>query len=809
MDTLRVDILHVARSLARRPAYAGACIGTLALVIGANAAIFAVVNATLLRPVPFAAGERTLAIYLNPPGTTEIRHRNPLHPIDLVRFRERSRTITRFESWTPREKALTGGEEPEVVKGALVTHGLFEMMGVFPRIGRGFSADEDRPQSGVAIITHGLWQRRFGGSHDVVGSRVILDGEPHVVVGIMPEDFPPPFLDAEVFTPFGITNGFVSDPANNTSTYVVTFGELRAGATVAQAGAEIDAMTRGMAPEFPRTHAGWTGGAWPVREYLYGEVRLAVIVLMCATAVVLLIACANIANLTLAQVLARRSELALRLALGAARRDLVRLQIIESLLVTAPGAAIGLLLARAAVPALLALSPDSRNTLGEVAIDWRVQAFTVGVALLAAILAGFLPAHRVLRGDAIGTIGEGSRRTAGSRSDQRLRRVLLVAQTTLCLALLVAGGVLLRSFEHLARVSPGFDPDRVLTAQLRLPASAYGNAERRAQTVQRILESIRAVPGVVAASTTQNLFQPGFAFQTMFDVEHKPTGTGQPHTSHFRRISPDYFAVMRIRVLSGRTFTEADTADQPPAVVVSRQLAERHWPGEDPIGRRIRRGGAQGRWATVVGVVDDVSDVGLQQASEGTLYTAYAQNNAVTAPIGLVIRTEGDPLNLVAAVRAAVFAVDPELPIHRIGTLASFLTDSLKPQRFRATVLTLLAALGLVLAAVGIYGVTARGVVERTREFGVRVALGSQPREVVGLVVKQALQSVGIGTVAGVAAGAWLSTLLGRVLTNVAEPDVMTGIAAAAVLVGTATLSAAIPALRVLRLDPVEALRAE
>ena len=808
METLRVDTLHAARSLARRPAYLGACVGTLALVIGANAAIFAVVNATLLRPVPFAAGDRTLAIYLNPPGTTEVRHRNPLRPIDLVRFRERSQTLGRFEAFSLREKTLTGGEEPEVVKGALVTHGFFDMMGVAPRLGRAFRPEEDQPRSGVAIVSHGLWQRRFGADPAVIGSRVLLDGEPHVVVGVMPESFPPPFLDAEVFTPFGITQAFVADPANNLSTYVVTVGELREGATVQQASDEIDAMTRQLAREFPRSHSGWGGGAWPVREYLYGEVRLAVIVLMCATAAVLLIACANIANLTLAQALSRRSELALRLALGASRGDLVRLQVIESLMVSALGAGVGLLLARAAVPALLALSPDSRNTLGSVAIDWRVQAFTIALALVAALLAGALPSWRVLQADAIGILAEGSRRAAGSRTDRRLRRALLVLQTALCLALLIAGGVLLRSFERLARVSPGFDADHVLTAQLRLPAAAYGTLEQRARVVHRILESIRAIPGVTAASTTQNLFQPGFAFQTVFDVEHKPTPDGQQHTSHFRRVSPDYFKVMRIRERAGRTFTEHDTAAAPLVVVVSQQLVDRHWPGDTPIGRRIRRG-SQGQWATVIGVVDDVSDVGLQQAPEGTLYAPYAQNNPVTAPIGFVIRTAPEPSSVISAVRAAVFAVDPELPIHRIGTLESFLADSLKPQRFRATVLMLLAGLGLVLAGVGIYGVTARGVIERTREFGVRVALGSEPRDIVAMVVVQALQSVAVGAVVGVGAGLWLSALLGRVLTNVVDADAVTGMAAAAVLVGTATLAAVVPAIAVLRLDPVEALRAE
>jgi len=808
MSMLRVDVVHAMRGLARRPSYLLAGSGTLALVIGANAAIFAVANATLLRPVPFASGDRTVAVYLNPPGTTEVRHRNPLRPIDLVRFRQWSRTMTRFESFVLREKLLTDGE-PEVVKGALVTAGFLAMMGATPQLGRHFTVEEDRPSGGAAIISHGLWHRRFGGDPGVLGRRMLVDGEPHVIVGVMRPDFPPAFLDADVFTPFGITDAFALDPLNNGSTYLVTMAELRGGATLRQAGDEVEAMMRRLAAEFPRTHTGWSGGAWSVREWLYGEMRLATLVLMGATALVLLIACANIANLTLAEALGRRSELSLRLALGASRADLLRLQAVESLLISGIGAVSGLVLAYGAVPALMALNPDASRNLGRVAIDWRVQLFTGSLGALTALLAGILPGLRALGADAAPALGEGSRRTAGSRTHRRVRRLLLVGETALCVALLVAGGVLLRSLEHASSIDPGFRADHVLTAQIRLPASIYTTSERRAETVHRILERLRAIPGVVSASTTQNLFIPGFAFQTMFHVEHKPTPDGQPRTSHFRRVSPDYFRTMRIRELAGRTFTDADTGETPLVAVISKRLADGLWPGEDPIGRRVRRGAAQPQWLTIVGVVDDVSDVGLGQAPEGTFYMAYAQNNAAAAPIGMVVRTQSDPLTMVAAVRAAVFAIDPELPIHRVATLESFLRESLAPQRFRTTVLALLAGLGLLLSAIGIYGVTARGVAERTREFGVRLALGSAPRGVVGLVLTQAIASAGVGALAGLAAGVGLAMLLGRVLTNVAEPDVLIGAVAAALLLATATLAAIVPAARVLRLDPVVALRAE
>ena len=806
MDTLRADVIYAARTLVRRPAYFIACVATLALVIGANAAIFAVVNATLLRPLPFVSGERTIALFLNPPGSVSVQNRNPLHQIDLVRFRERTRTMARLEAFSLRDKQLTGGGEPEMVKGGLVTAGLFSMMGVAPQLGRTFTAEEDRPRSGVAIVSHGLWQRRYAGDPRVIGARLILDGEPHQVVGVMPAGFPPQLVDAEIFTPIGITPGTALDTTNGPSTYVVTVAELRDGATVRQASEEVDAMVRELGREFPRTHGGWTGGAWTVREWQFGEMRPALLVLLGATAFVLLIACANIANLTLAEALGRRSEMALRLALGASARDLLRLQAVESFMVSALGASAGLLLARGAVPALLALNPDATNTIGLVDIDWRVQTFTALLAIITALLAGVVPALRMIGADAAATLGDGSRRTVGSRRDARVRTSLLVLETALSLALLVAGSVLVRSFARAADASPGFSSDHVLTAQVRLPEASYGTQAQRAQAVARMLERLRSLPDVIAASTTQNLFQPGFSFVTIYDVESQPAPEGQRHTSQFRRVSPGYFKVMRIRELAGRTFTDADDGASPPVAVVSRLLAERHWPGEDPIGRRIRRGN-QAFWLTVIGVVDDVSDVGLQQAPEGTIYTAYAQGSVNAAPVAFVIRTKGDPLGAVASVRAAVFSVDPQLPIHRVATLDSFLADSLNPQRFRAAVLALLAGLGLLLAGVGIYGVTARGVAERTREFGVRVALGSRPRDVVQLVVAQALGSVVAGGVAGIVVGLWMSSVLARLLTNVVEPDLITSAAAAAVLVGTATLASLVPALRVLRIDPVEALR--
>ena len=798
------DLLHAWRALRRRRAYFLTASATLALVLGANAAIFAVVNATLLRPMPFAAGDRVVQLFMMPPGMTDPSQRNPLLQMDLTRVRERSRTMRRLEGFLRGDRVVLEAGEPTAVPGAAITPGLTAMMNIRVRLGREFRPEEGLPGHDVVLVTEGYWRRVLRESP--IGTVLVVDGRPHTLVGVLAEGFPPNVVNGDVFVPL------VADPApapRNITRYVVTFAELADGASVEAANDEIREMSRQLGTEFPRTHNGWTGGAQPAREWLYGQVRGPILMLFAAAAFVLLIACANLANLTTAQAAARAGDLSLRVALGATRVDVLRLQFAELLIVSAAGLSAALLIAWAAVPALLAIDPVAARGLGPVSIDWRVQLFCAAAALLTATGASVIPAIRSFRGGIAGRSAAGAPRATGSRAAVRIQRLLVVGQVALCLALLMAGAVVISGLQTVTRQDPGFDPSGVLTAQIRLPEASYGTAVARVSFVSRVLEKVRAIPGVEAASTTMNDFIPGFGYQTLFHVENRPSSDGQPHSTLFRRISPDYFKTMRIRELSGRTFSDQDTIDAPAVAVISRLLADQIFPGDEAVGRILRRTAANSPPVTIVGVVDDVYDVGFGQRPAATLYLPWSQSSNNGVPIGLVIRTDMDPSSLVPAVRDAVRGIDPALPLRRVQPLGAFLEESLAAERFRTTVLGVIVALGLTLAALGIYGVTYRGVVDRSREFAIRLALGSERPRILRLVMVEALKDVGAGAVLGVGAGLLLCGMMARGLEHVGPATAGTIVTSFAVLLVAAVAAALVPAVRVLHVDPAQALRGD
>jgi putative ABC transport system permease protein len=804
MWKLPVDLLHARRSLLRRRAYFVTASATLALVLGANAAIFAVVSATLLRPLPFAAGDRVVQLFMMPPGMTDPSQRNPPLQMDLVRLRERARTMKRIEGFLRGDRVVLHGAEPAAVPGAAITPGLIDMMQVRMAAGRGFQAEEGEPGHDVFLVTGGYWRRALGSP--AIGTSIVVDGRPHTLVGVLADGFPPNVIEGEVFVPL-VANA-VPAP-RNISRYVVSFAELADRASADDANRETQAIARQLAQEFPQTHNGWTGGAQPAREWLYGQVRAPILMLFAATAFVLLIACANLANLTAAHATARAGDFSLRVALGASRFDVLRLQFAELLILSIAGLVPGLLLAWVAVPALLAIDPVAARTLGAVQVDWRVQAFSAAAALLTAIGAAIVPSIRSFAGGTAARLADRTPRTAGSRTTARVRRMLLIAEVGLCLALLMAGAVVIGGLRAITRQHPGFDPHGVLTAQVRLPDAGYSTHPARVAFVSTLLDRVRVIPGVEAASTTMNDFTPGFAYQTQFRVENRPTPDGQPHSTQFRRVSPDYFRTMRIRELHGRTFTSQDTPDSPAVAVVSRSLADQLFPGEDVIGRVLRRNAPNAPPIAIIGVVDDVYDVGMGQAPGATLYLPWSQTSNTGVPISLVIRTELEPLSLAPAVRQALAALDPSLPLRKVQPLDTFLEESLAPERFRTTVLGTIVALGLGLAALGIYGVTYRGVVDRTREFAIRLALGSERQGVVRMVVAEAFEDVAAGALAGMIVGALVCTALARLVPNVAATSTASVAASVAVLMACAMAAAVIPALRVLRVDPAEALRVQ
>jgi predicted permease len=787
------------RSLVRRPAYAAASIGTLALVIGVNAALFAAINATLFRPIPLKSGERTVNIYLMPPGVSDPAQRNPLHPIDLVRFRERSRTLTHIAAFTTAERVLGAGAEPAVVSTAQANASLLRLSTVSPLVGRVFTDEEETRGERLVVLSHGAWVRRFGADPAVVGRVVQLDGEPHTVVGVMPPEFPPRFLEAELWTPLGITT---TAPLDQARTNIVTIGELADGVTFDQANAEIREVFAGIARELPRTHQGWSAGLLTFRDWQYGTVRAPLAVLFGAVVVLLLIASCNIASLTLAHVTARSGELALRRAIGASRWSVARLLLFEIGIVNVAGGALALALGSELLPVLLAIAPASTRLLGDVTLDWRVAAFAAGCVLVSSLFAGLVPA--LSAADVSPSFTVSSLRSTGTRDRQRWRTALLVAQTALCVAMLVCGGLLVRAYLQTSHLAVGYDPSGVLTAQLQLPASRYANGPERVAAMERIFNRLAAIPGVTHSGATMNRFTPGFAYVTLVEIENQPTADGAGHTVQFRRVSASYFETMRIRLRRGRVFTASDALSSPLVAVVSQSFADRFWPGLDPIGRRFKRGPAA---MTVVGVADDVSDVDLLQPPAPTVYAAWTQTANVAFPMGLVLRTAGKPEALAQPLRDAIRAEDPLLALDRIQSMDTFLADSLAPQTFRTVLMLGLAVVGLVLGAVGIAGVTARTIAEQMPEFGIRLALGCAGRNLWQQVVMRQLRIVFSGVALGVALAVAAGRAVAALLPETAHFDAAVIAVAVAVIAATAVVAAAIPASRVLRVNPLAILR--
>jgi putative ABC transport system permease protein len=802
MDTLTRDLRHAMRGLVRRPAYAIVVITTLALVIGAATAIFAVVNATLVRPLPFPHSDRLVQLFLMPPGQTDWTSRNPQSAGTFLRFRQNLKQTELVEGLWSRERVLGGGTEPDVVIAGAVSPGLFSLFGGTAIHGRTFTEEEDRANAKVVVLGHAIWQRQFGADPSVVGRTVLIDRDGHEVIGVMPPAFATGFTPTDLWTPLNATEAQVASG----NTVVQTFARLRAGVSVEQLQAELGPIMKIAVSDNPQSFTGWSAVSVGLRDGQFRLQRTNLLALAGGVIALLLIACANLANLTLAQVMAKRSQLALRVVLGGSRAALVRLQLIETLLLATAGTAAGLWIGRLVLPALLALDPALRRTFGVVGIDWRVQLTVALAATMVALASGLAPILRELRADPSRSMAEGTRRVTGSRRDRRMRTLLVGAECALSVALLGCAAILFSGFDRVSRVDPGFDPRSVLAAQVRISATAYPTEAARADLIGRVLEQVRGVPGVASAGATLNRFIPGFFFVTRIHVEDKPTPDGQPYVVHFRRASTDYFKTMEIPLLSGRDFADSDRLGQPLVAIVSRQFAAEYWPGGQAVGRRIRRS-TNPNWITVIGVVGDVRDVAVSQPSASTVYLPFSQNNVALTPVSLVVRTRAEPHDLANAIRAAVLSVDSQQPIDSVTTVEQFLSDSLGPQRLRSALLLVLGALGLALAALGVYGITSRAVVERTSELGVRLALGASPGSLAGLVVWQSLRAVLAGLVIGLALVGAAAAVMLSLLPNLERGDAWATAPAVLILVFVAVAAAVVPARRATSLAPVVALR--
>jgi putative ABC transport system permease protein len=800
------DLRLAIRRLRRSPGFTAAAVLTLALGIGANTAFFSLADAALLRPLPYPTADRLVMLWET--QTAAGKERDRASPANFQDWRAESRALDRVTAWVPWGFALTGDGEPEELSAVRASANLFQTLGVSPALGRGFLPDEETPgRHRVVVVSHGFWAGRLGADPQVLGRRLTLDGEPHEIVGVMSAGFRfPDDASVALWSPLAFD---ASELHSRAERRFNVLARLAPGATLADASAELDVLAARLAEEHPETNAGWTVTALPAGDAVAAGSRSAVALLLGTVALVLLLACANVGHLFLARALDRESELAIRVALGGAPARLLRLLVLECGVVVVLGAGMGIAIAAWAVQLIQTLDPGLLPGWREATLDGPVLGFTLALLIPVTLLCGVLPSLRALGLDRRAPItGTGARMTAGRRRG-RVRRGLIVAEVALSVVLLVAAGLHLRSLVRLEQVDPGFDAQRVLAATVFPSGPRYQSDAQQIAFFTRAIERLEQRPGVasVGAVTTLPMNPVGIDYDLPFSPDgNPPPATADRQEVDFRVVAGAYFRALGVPVVRGRGFDEADREDAARVVMVNRTLASRFFPGENPVGRRIWVGGGIGT-AEVVGVVGDVRHRSLAARPRAELYVPFRQypHGGMT----VVVRGTGDPAGLSRTVKDEIHTIDPNQPISDLVTLPELLHGSVAPQRFNLLLLGGFAGVALLLAAVGVYGVIAYAVGQRTREIGIRMALGAASREIRRGVVRPAVGLAAIGVTLG-SAGAWL---LGRLaapdLYEVSPHDPLTFGVVAGVLLVAAWAACAIPAWRAGRLDPLIALRAE
>jgi predicted permease len=798
--------------LVKNPGFTLIAVIALALGIGANTAIFSVVNTVLLKPLPYKNPERLVMLWEQHPQNG----RMGVAGLNFLEWRKESQSFEDIMVFINTSFDLTGLNMAERIEGTRASASFFKVLGGEATLGRTFQAeDEAAGAARVTVISHGFWQSRLGGDPDVLGKELKLNDEPHTIIGVMPPDFGDR-IDTWLWTPLVAEPEQISVGGRS----LTAVARLKPGVTLAQAQSEMSAIAARLAEARPEFNREWTVSLVSLHEQVTGDVRLILLVLSGAVGLVLLIACANVANLLLASAARREHEMAIRTALGATRARLARQLLTESVLLALAGGALGLLMALWGVDLLLGLAPGGIPRVREIGIDSHVLVFTLLVSLLTGVVFGLAPAWQSSRGDLSVALKAAGKSSSLSFGGNRLRGALVVVEVALAVVLLVGAGLLMRSFVRLTSVDPGFGADNVLLADIPLSATRYREDHQVVQFYEEMFRRVRGLPGVEAAGTTHSLPLGGSDSNRPFIIADAPTPEpGKEPGASYRVISPEYFRALGIPLLRGRDFSETDNAGAPGVVMINQTLARRFWKDEDPIGKRLRQGavGGESPWLTVIGVVGDVRHSGLDREPKPEMYFSYAQAAAQNSSsiasnrrrITLAVRVKGNPSDYADMVRGEISRIDKDQPVTGIRTLDETVARSVTPQRFNALLLGIFACLAVLLAMIGVYGVMSFAVAGRTREIGIRMALGARGADVMRMIVGQGMLLVLFGVGIGLAASFALTRLIANLLYGTSATDPVVFAAIAALLSLVALVACYIPARRATKIDPMNALRYE
>jgi putative ABC transport system permease protein len=813
------NLRYAFRVLAKQPLFTAIVILTFALGIGANTAVFSVLNAVLLRPLPFREPQNLVAL-----GEYDMREKadpgteiESISYLDYVDWRDQNRVFERVAVYTNQSvSTLTDGNEATHVQGEAVSADLFQLLGIQPLLGRTFLPQEDEPGNHVVILSHGLWQRRFGDDRSIIGKSITLDGQLFQVIGVMPPQFAfpisavPPELWTSVSTLRESKDSSQPMTEQRDNNFFKCIARLKPNVSIEQAQANIDTICANWRQQYPDTKASAAAKVLPELDAMVGSANSGLLMLCAMAGCVLLVACVNVANLLLARSLSRHKEISIRAALGAGRWHIIKQLLAESVLLGAIGGLAGLVIAIWGIDSIKAFLP-SLPRIDEISPDLRVLTFTALVSVGVGVVAGLLPAWRASHSDLAGSLNETSRGSTEGTDGHRTRAALVVVEIVLALVLLASAGLLVESFVRLERVSAGFDPTDVMTARVALPETNYGKPQQASDFYKRLMARVASLPGVSSAAAAWWIPLSGSEIGFNCDIQERPVPPGQQPIVQFNVVTPDYFKAMRVPLLRGRAFTDRDDGAASPVAIVTESFAKQFFPGEDPIGKRITPNGSvdpgKPPVREIVGVVADMHLISLRQAPKPQVYVPHQQFAILS--MSIFVRTQIDPQSLTTALRNAVSEIDKDVPAYRLRSLADYRARSIAQPRLNAMLVALFAIIALLLAAAGIFGVMSYSVTQRTQEIGIRLALGAQRQDVLRLIIVQGMRIVGAGLIAGLF-GVFVSTrLFQSLLFGVGATDLPTLIAVTVILGAVAFVACLVPARRATLVDPIQAIRSE